>query len=306
MDLLGSGAAVPINGKTRLLGVLGWPVEHTRSPVMHNAALLRAEINAVYLPLPVRPEHLPAALAGMRAMQFIGGSVTIPHKEATAPLMDHLTDIAAAIGAVNTVRVEPDGRLTGHNTDGEGAVRALAEDGTDVRGRHVVIAGAGGAARGTAAGCALAGAGAITILNRTPARAEKLVQELSSSSALPRSIRWEAGGLDHPVDWPEVAAFLQMSSAGMDGDRTVPVDTAILPPQCHVLEAVYSPLETPLLEQARARGLRVTDGLAMLLEQGAAAFEFWLGRTPDRRVMREALTAAPGKADRSAGQQAKR
>ncbi len=284
-----------IDGKTRLLGVLGWPVDHTRSPAMHNAALLRAGINAVYLPLPVKPEDLPGALAGLRAMQFIGASVTIPHKEAVARSVDRLTDIASAIGAANTIRVEPDGTLIGHNTDGEGAVRALAEDGTELRGSHAVILGAGGAARGTAAGCALAGASAITILNRTPARAERLAQELSASSALPSGIRWDAGALDHHLEWDNVAALLQMSSAGMGGDRTVPIDPTLLPPGCHVLEAVYSPLETPLLEQARARALRTTDGLAMLLEQGAAAFEFWFGVTPSREAMREGLASVPSK-----------
>ncbi|MBI1290500.1 shikimate dehydrogenase [bacterium] len=295
MDLLKQNR---ISGKTALVGVMGWPVSHTLSPAMHNAALAAAEINAVYVPLPVDPGQLRAALAGLRALGFIGTNVTIPHKVSVAEAMDDLTTEARLIGAVNTVRVEPTGRLTGHNTDCLGATRVVEQEGTPLAGTTALILGAGGAGRGVAVGAALAGARRVIVLNRSRDKADALIAELKAAKGLP-NVAWEAGALEqaHRPDglpWAEIGAVFQMTSLGMKPGDELPASVQWLSPACHVLEAVYSPLETEFLRNARAKGLRTSDGLSMLLEQGAIAFEFWFGRSPDRQVMRNALLAARG------------
>lgn len=280
-----------ITGKTKLAGVMGWPVSHTMSPPMQNAGIASAGIDAVFVPLAVRPERLEEGIKGLRGLGFVGVNVTIPHKEAVVPFLDELTDAARIVGAVNCIKVEEDGRLVGHNTDCEGAVRALEADGTDLRGKAVAIIGAGGAGRGAAVGCAMAGCSRIVMLNRTVDRARRVVEELSGLREF-SSTKWEFSPLDQGCAWPEIDVVLQMSSLGMNGQGTVPWDAKAVPGHCHVLDAVYHPLETSFLAAARARGLRCTDGLAMLLEQGISAFEFWFGVEPDRHVMREALASA--------------
>ncbi len=288
---------VTINGKTRLVGVLGWPVSHSRSPAMHNPALAAAGINAAYVPLAVEPARIADAVRGLQAMGFVGCNVTIPHKVAVAALMDRLTPPAKVIGAVNTIRVEPDGSLTGHNADCEGATRAIEADGTAIAGKSVVIVGAGGAGRGVAVGCAMAGAARVVILNRTREKAEEIVAALRGSPELPRGTAWEAHALADegravPVDWKGVGVVIQVTSVGMNEEGRSPLDVGLLPPQCHVLESIYSPLETSFLRNCRLKGLRTSDGLSMLLEQGAASFEYWFGMKPDRALMRAALRSA--------------
>ena len=277
-----------IDGKTALLGVMGWPVSHTKSPSMQNAALRAAGLNAAYLPLAVDPAHVGDAVRGLRALGFVGCNVTIPHKIAVMPFLDRLTESAELIGAVNTIRVEKDGSLTGHNTDWQGVTLALAGDGTDLRGKFVAVIGAGGAGRATLVGCALGGAAQIAVLNRTLDRAQELVDEFKRR--VPGNVsRWEAATLEQGCAWEDVDVVLQMSTLGMHGEGVVPVPVDRLPAHCHVLDAVYAPLETRFLREARERGLKTTDGLEMLLQQGIAAYEFWLEQKPDRAVMRAAL-----------------
>lgn len=283
-----------LTGKTRLLGVMGWPVSHTKSPVFQNAALRAAGLDAVYVPLPVDPARVAEAVRGVRALGFVGCNVTIPHKLAVMEHLDALTPEAELVGAVNTIRVEPDGRLTGHNTDCLGAVRAVERDGGRLRGATVLVLGAGGAGRGAAVGAALAGARHIIVLNRTAEKAAELVQELRGRPGIPPEIAWTAGPLSDGFDddllpWREVSVVLQMTSLGMGDNRELPCDPQWLRRDCHVLEAVYAPLETEFLRRVRGLGLPATDGLAMLVEQGAEAFRFWLGMEPDVAVMRAAL-----------------
>ncbi|MCC6548342.1 shikimate dehydrogenase [Candidatus Sumerlaeota bacterium] len=283
-----------ISGKTRLVGLFGWPVSHSLSPVMHNAALAAAGIDAAYVPLPVPPDRIADGVRGIRAANFVGCNVTIPHKIAVAGLMDQLTPQAQVIGAVNTIRVEADGSLTGHNTDCEGAVRAVESDGACVKGKTVAIIGAGGAGRGVAVGCALAGARRIILLNRTLEKATALIDGLRAKDQLPGTIEWEAVELsDHgrnsKVAWDEVDLAFQMTNVGMESSQGFPLDARLLSTQCHVLESIYAPRETPFLRECRAKGLQTSDGLSMLLEQGAASFQFWFGVKADRTVMRMAL-----------------
>lgn len=282
-----------ISGTTRLVGVIGWPVNHSLSPVFQNAALRGEGIDGAYVALPVHPERVGEAVRGLRALGFRGVNVTIPHKIAVLEYMDELTDRARLVGAVNTIRIEDDGRITGHNTDCEGAVGAVIHDGGTIKGKTVAILGAGGAGRGCAVGCALAGAKRILILNRTVERADVLVREMAAQPETGEATQWEAGPIGPAAPWEEIDVVMQMTSAGMHGENNLDMEDAFsrMPGDGHVLDAVYAPLRTGFLRQAESKGLRWSDGLSMLVEQGAASFEFWFGRSPDRELMRRSLEA---------------
>ncbi len=276
-----------ITGTTQLLGVMGWPVSHSRSPLMQAAAIRSAGLDYAYVPLPVHPDRLQEAVSGLRALGFRGCNVTIPHKAAVAGLMDELTPAAHGIGAVNTILVGDDGRLVGDNTDCEGAFDAIEDEtGLSPRGLEVLVIGAGGAAMACAWGAAARGARVVRLLNRTRAKAEEVARAMA---------------IQHPgcqfevvasTDRDRIAAcgiVLQMTSLGMNPGDVLPLDPEMLASGAVVLEAVYSPLETPWLHGCRERGLRAVDGLAMLVGQGALAFERWTGVRADRRAMKAAI-----------------
>lgn len=281
-----------LTGEAAVVGVIGWPVAHSLSPLMHNRAFAHLDMNWVYVPFAVRPENLEAAVAGLRALSVRGFNVTIPHKTAIIPFLDQLTPAAAAIGAVNTV-INRDGWLVGDNTDGLGFLRSLREEAEfDPAGSRTVILGAGGAARAVAVSLADAGASRVVIANRTVARAQELADVIESRGAHAAAL-----ALDSPELEEELAAadlLVQTTPAGMSGeaDAVLPVPESWLRPPLIVCDIVYTPPETPLLAAARRRGLRVVPGWGMLLYQGAAAFERWTGRPPPVAVMRDALLEA--------------
>ena len=276
-----------IDGRTRLVGLIGWPVAHSCSPAMHNAAFAALKLNWSYVPLPVRPEALAAAVAGLAALGFRGANVTVPHKEAVVPLLDSLSPEAARINAVNTIVVEEDGRLVGHNTDVAGFIAALRQSGFSPEGRAAVVVGAGGAARAAVHGLLGAGAARILILNRSSARAEKLISELGTDdrvqalSLTPEALVESAQEADLLVNatpvglWPNAEASIWPTA--------VPI-----PARITVFDLVYNPVETLLLRQAREVGARTIPGLGMLIAQGAAAFRLWTGIDPPLDVMRKA------------------
>jgi shikimate dehydrogenase len=286
-----------INGHTKLVGLIGHPVEHSLSPAMHNSAFAALSLNWCYVPLPVLPERLREAIAGLRALGFVGANVTVPHKEAVMSHLDEVTPEAQAIGAVNTIAmslaVVCEGRNIGYNTDWQGFLTALSEGGFDSQGKRAVVLGAGGAAR--AAVYALAHAGAqVTILNRTLARAQALVQDFSrlfpslpfrffsfTSQALEKQTT-EAHLLVNttPVGmWPEVDQSPWPEDLGFPGHLTV-------------FDLVYNPRQTKLLRQARAAGAKGIGGLGMLVHQGAAAFELWTGEKAPVETMWAAASQA--------------
>jgi len=258
-------------GSTRLAAVIGSPVRHSLSPVLHNAAFAAAGLDWVYVALEVGPGRVPEALAGMRALGIGGLSVTMPHKEAVAAECDRLSDDAAALGAVNCV--VPDGdELVGHNTDGAGFVAALAADGVDPAGMACVVLGAGGAARAIALALARAGAAEVAVVNRTAARAEQAVALLGG-----------VGRVVAPADAGEsvgaAGLVVNATSVGM-GDPApsdLPLDPARLRAGQVVADIVYRPLETALLRAARTRGATAVNGVPMLVHQAAVAFELWTG-----------------------------
>jgi shikimate dehydrogenase len=262
------------DGNTEVYGIMGWPVSHSLSPALHNRAFSELGLNKVYVPFPV--EDVEAALHGFRATGVHGVSVTIPHKQAVIPFLDTIDPVAARIGAVNTLVVK-DGRIHGHNTDWQGANQALAEV-VDLAGAEVVLLGAGGSARALGFGLLEAGA-KVVVASRTPARGQALAADMNCE--------W------HPlaeVDKLEADVLVNATSVGMVPEiDAMPVPGAILSGYRVVMDIVYSPLETKLLQEAAGAGCRVINGLAMLLYQGAAQFELWTGLKPPLEAMRQEL-----------------
>ncbi|MDH7486703.1 MAG: shikimate dehydrogenase [Anaerolineae bacterium] len=284
-----------IDAQTKLLGIIGWPVEHSLSPTMHNAAFAALGLNWVYLPLPVPPGQVEAALRGLLTLGFRGANVTVPHKEAVMPHLDSITEVAQAIGAVNTL-VVGEGRLVGDNTDGAGFLAALQEAGFEPRGRRALVLGAGGAARAVAYALATAGA-QVTVLNRTLSRTEALIQHLAPAVP-PNSLSPRLLDRDALVEEAVRADLLvNATSVGMwpDAEHSPWPDELPLPSHLTVFDLVYNPPETRLLRQARRAGAQAIGGLGMLVHQGALAFRLWTGHSPPLEAMwtacERALTA---------------
>jgi shikimate dehydrogenase len=267
-----------ITGATRVVGVIGDPVEHSRSPAMHNAAFDALDLDWVYVALPVPRGEGAAAVRSVRALGLAGLNVTMPHKPDAATACDELAPAAAALGAVNTVVVGGDGALVGQSTDGDGFLRALGDEGVVLAGRRCVVLGAGGAARAIAH--ALGGAGAdVTVSARREDAARSAAALAPGGTAI--------GFGDVPVETFDLV--VNATPLGMRGEPP-PFDPAHLRAGQFIYDTVY-PAETPLLAAARAGGAGAAGGLGMLVHQGALSFELWTGCTPPLDVMRAAASA---------------
>ena len=279
-----------LTGRTRIVGVIGDPVEHSRSPQMHNAAFAKAGLDYVYVPFHVRPNDLAAAIAGFKASNVVGINVTLPHKQA---VISHLTSIsreAELIGAVNTLTFTDEG-IYGDNTDAPGVLRALEEnENMSVPvGENVIVLGAGGAARAVVVALALAGVASITIANRTVERAVALAEELGQKTG----ISMQGLGLADaqlPVAVHESRLLLNTATVSMDATHPLLISADWLQPNTIVYDIVYTPPVTPLMRDAAARGCETLGGIGMLVHQGAIAFEKWTGIAPCTETMREALS----------------
>ena len=273
-----------------LTGLLGWPVAHSRSPGMHNAAFAAAGIAGVYLPLAVPPERLAAAVQGLVALGFRGVNVTIPHKQAVIPLLDDLTPAARAIGAVNTILVREDGRLYGDNTDAPGFIADLTEQGVvlaDIAAEGALVLGAGGSARAVVFALATAGV-PVTVWARRAEQAQALCDGLRPF--LPSAVVLQVLPPTAPTPG-RPALIVNCTPVGMEpqvGVSPWPSSWALHPGQI-VYDLVYNPPHTRLLQQAAAHGARGINGLGMLLHQGALAWELWTGRPAPLAAMRRAL-----------------
>ncbi|MEQ9554318.1 MAG: shikimate dehydrogenase [Rhodospirillales bacterium] len=264
-----------MTGRAKLAGVMGWPVSHSLSPVLHGHWLDSLGIDGAYVPLAVAPENFAPALAALANMGFRGVNVTVPHKEAALAAVDTADALARRIGAVNTVIVGDDGKLTGTNTDGFGFLENLKEGapGWNPGQGPAVVLGAGGAARAVVVALIDAGVPEIRLINRTRARADRIAQDL--------------GGPVTVHDWEDRAAVLadadllvNTTTLGMTGKDPLDISLDALPAAALVNDIVYAPLETNLLAAARARGNPVVDGLGMLLHQARPGFEAWFGQAP--------------------------
>jgi shikimate dehydrogenase len=269
---------VRVSPATALCGILLHPASHTRSPAMHNAAYTALGLDAVFVAFDVVPAGLADAIAGVRALGLRQVAVSIPHKESVLALLDEVDETARRIGAVNTL-TRHDGRLLGSNTDWIGLARALERE-TELVGRHAVVLGAGGTAR--AATFALRARGAeVTVLSRTPARAEALARALDAREAGPLR-RLE--GLRYDV-------LVNTTPVGLRSDES-PVPAAALRAGAVVLDAVYDPAETRLLREARERGARCVGGKWMLVEQAVEQIRLWTGTAPPSQLLADAFDAA--------------
>jgi shikimate dehydrogenase len=280
-----------ISGATRLVGVMGWPVSHSLSPRMQNAAFAALGLDWAYVPFPVPPERLAEAVRGLVALGFAGSNATIPHKPGLVPLMDELTPIAANITSVNTILIRPDGSLLGDSTDGYGFLSDLAAHGVRVGDiQNALVIGAGGAARAVAYALAESGA-SVAIANRTLAAADELCRILRRG--LPH-----ADVTAHPFPQAvsvlavEAGLIVNTTSLGLHGDSDpLPWDPAVpFRPGQVVYDLIYN-VRTPLLKLAGAAGAQAIDGLGMLVHQGARSAALWTGQDESvlARIMEKEL-----------------
>ncbi len=263
-----------ITGSTRLAGIMGWPVAHSRSPLLHGFWLEANGIDGAYVPLPVHPENIEGALRALPVLGFRGCNLTIPHKQSALAIVDRLEPLARRIGAVNTIIVAADGSLEGRNTDAFGFIENLREGAPhwSPRSGPAAILGAGGSARAVVAALIDAGVGEIRLVNRTRAHAEALARDLATATSPISIYSWrEAAALS------DAGLLVNTTSLGMSGEPPLLLDLSPLPPAAPVVDIVYVPLETELLAAARRRGHAAVDGLGMLLHQGRPGFEAWFG-----------------------------
>ncbi|NHN30984.1 shikimate dehydrogenase [Paenibacillus agricola] len=274
-----------LDSNTILYGVFGDPIRHSKSPVMLNRAFAEAGINAAYAAFHIQPGQLKDAIHGVRALQFRGVNVTIPHKVEVMDYMDEIDEGARIIGAVNTI-INDNGRLIGRNTDGIGYVRSLKEEtGINLKGMKVLMVGAGGAARGVGYALAKEGAAHIYVANRTREKADELVKSMSSftgTSGIGMDELGEVAG--------QVGLIVNNTSVGMYPNvDAVPMDTALINSPTVVSDLVYNPLITRFLRESEARGAKIHSGLGMFIYQGAYAFEYWTGKPAPVAAMRQAV-----------------
>lgn len=287
--------------KTRLVGVIGWPIEHSLSPAMQNAALREMGLNWVYLAFAVEPGRVGEAVGGVRGLGLVGLNVTIPHKSAVIEHLDEIDDAVEALGVANTIVRREDGSLMGHNTDGPGFLRSLAEHGHAVAGRAVTLIGAGGSARSVAWACAREGAASVRVVNRTLERAEEVARLVRDTTGLERvdAVALDSAGAEEAVTAADV--IVDCTSVGMyprhEVDPVVP--GGWMRPGQVVADLTYNPIDTVLLKAARSAGAYTVDGAGMLVHQGAISLQHWSGMQPPVETMRRALLDGLGVAPQS-------
>lgn len=266
---------IPDN-KPKIAAVMGWPIGHSLSPRLHGFWLRQYGIEGAYVPLAVRPADFEHAFRALPSLGFIGTNVTIPHKEAALACVDEADETAKRIGAANTITVRPDGSLYGQNSDAFGFLENLRKGFPEWRAPEgpVVVFGAGGSSRAVCVALIDAGVPEIRLVNRTVARAETLADDLGGPMTL---VPWD----DRAAALVEAALLVNTTALGMTGHAPLDLDLSHLPPRAMVTDIVYTPLETPLLAAARARGNPTVDGLGMLLHQGRPGFANWFGVEPE-------------------------
>ena len=279
-----------LTGTTKNLAVIGWPIAHSLSPVLQNAAIEKAGIDYVYTALPVKPEDLSSAVNGLKALQFRGWNVTIPHKTAIMELLDEIDEDARIIGAVNTV-VNDAGHLKGFNTDVTGFIQALRDKGFDPEDKTVVLLGAGGAARAVVWGLLKAGAQAIRIGVRTPAKVQPLVEEFRQYGTITVK-HWESEAFAAELSTADLLVNTTPLGMTPQVEAMPPVDWSNVKADAFVYDIIYTPAETLFLREAREKGHPTLNGEGMLAGQGAAAFEKWTGVKPDVELMKNKLREA--------------
>ena len=285
-----------INGKTKLIGLLGWPVSHTKSPILHNAVSTEHGQNMVYLPLSVHPDAIEAAVRGLPALGFTGVNVTVPHKQAVMPLLDHIDPAAQAIGAVNTIHFTPhaDGsyppHASGYNTDWIGLQQDLKQQEVAFNGRDTLVLGAGGSARAVVY-MLLAANAKVALFARRLEQAEKLAQDMLVHFPHGRLTTHTLNQLPLQATTAQAPLIIHTTPVGMHPhvDHSVWPDDLPFPAGAYLYDLVYTPAHTKIMQQAQAAGCGTSSGLGMLLGQAAEAYRLWTGINPDLDIMKRAL-----------------
>jgi shikimate dehydrogenase len=275
-----------ISGKTVVYGIFGYPVEHTFSPGMHNAAFAHVGMDACYVPFAVPADRLAEAMRGVIPLGIRGLNITVPHKEKIIPLLDELTEDARLIRAVNTIAVK-NGRLIGHNTDGRGFLRSLREE-TSFRpkGKTVLIVGAGGAARAVGFSLALAGVGELRVSDTDHEKALRLAKDIRERTSA-RTTAWKIAKIDQAM--ADASCVINATPMGLKKTDPLPVPRACIRSGQLICDLVYNPPSTKLLKTATSRGAATLSGIGMLLYQGVIAFEIWSGRRAPVHIMQNML-----------------
>lgn len=280
-----------INGKTRLLGVFGYPISHTRSPAMHNPALRRFGFNLVYVPFLVKPENLGQAVQGVRALDLAGINVTIPHKQAIVKHLDEISKESRLIGAANTV-INRNGKLFGTTTDPYGIIMALKKGRILVRNKRVLILGTGGTARTALFTLLMEGCAEVVIAGRRPEKAEIMVQEAKKAFKKPvRLLKLHTEAFFEEIE--KTNLLINTTSVGMDtSSREILVEKKRLHSRLAVFDIVYQKKgDTPLIRAAKSLGLKCAVGMDMLIYQGMASFKLWTGKNPGYELFRKGFLA---------------
>jgi len=279
-----------VNGKTKILGIFGDPIEHSLSPEMHNAAFEYEGLDCVYVPFNVKSENLKDAVHGIKALGLLGVNVTIPHKQGIMEYIDDVSEDAKLIGAVNTIHND-NGKLIGYNTDGRGFIMSLEESGFSCQGKSVLVFGAGGASRGICVTLGLHNVKDIYIVNRTLKRAEEIAEVVNDNTkAKAHVIEFAPERFGEMIK--SVDLIVNTTSQGMHGNESGIQDIInweSINKNTLISDIVYRPLITPFLLKAYRRGLKVVTGDNMLLYQGVLAYEIWLKRKAPVEVMKDVL-----------------
>lgn len=283
-----------LSGSTKIVGLIGYPVEHSKSPVMHNAAFDSLGLDFMYLLFSVRPPYLKEAVMGLRALNIVGANITIPYKEEVMKYLDDITAEAKLIGAVNTIHNQ-DGKLIGYNTDGQGFITSLLTDGrVKLEGQKVLLIGAGGAGKAVAVKLAERGVERLVITDKIEEKAKALVGRLQENIPDCPVYAMPPGDKEFAKTVLESTLLINATPVGMkEGDPPI-IDPEYLHKALFVYDVIYN-RETPLIEAAKKRGLRTLDGMGMLIHQGAASFEIWTGQKAPIEVMRNRILQEAGK-----------
>ncbi len=282
-----------INGSTELTGIIGYPITHSVSPQMHNAAYEKLGLNFCYVPLSIKPNNIDKALEGIRMLGFVGVNVTIPHKEVIIPHLDEVTKLARLIGAANVI-LNQEGHLVGYNTDGPGFIDSLTEDaGFNVKGKRAVVLGAGGAAKAVALMLAQDKIKTLVISDVIYDKAKTLCEYISSHfeiapyacPANSKELKKSVAECDLLVNATPLGTYPKVNGCPID-------ETYDIPSGAIVYDLVYNPLETKLLKLAKSKGAKPVSGLGMLIRQGALAFSLFTEEEAPIKIMKEAALAA--------------
>jgi shikimate dehydrogenase len=268
-----------ISGRTKITGLFGYPVEHTLSPAMHNAAFKALGLDYCYVPFPVHPDYLEGAVRAIRALNLSGVNVTVPHKEKVIKFLDEVNEEASFIGAVNTI-VNSGGRLIGYNTDGRGFMQSLFEGGISIEDRDILIIGAGGASRAISYYLSQK-TKTLYLYDIDKEKIEKLVQDF-------KKIRKNVSSIEDIASIERFHIIINATPLGLKKEDPLPFDTVLLRRGQTVCDLIYK--KTRLLEEVSKKGCATLNGMGMLLWQGVFAFELWTGKKPPVEVMRNALT----------------